>query len=132
LQAWLSRLPAGAAASLLAGIEQSAKASRADFGSSAAQAAVEALHELAGATGPALAPQPLDDQDPGKRPESQDASPGMPRPAPGVRRITERDGPPKPSGKPSAQYVLFAEKTVWLSVLSSAELARVTGQAARG
>jgi hypothetical protein len=69
LQAWLSKLPAGAAASLLAGIEQSAKATRAGLGSTTAQAAVAALHKRAGATIPAPAPQPLDDRDPGKRPD---------------------------------------------------------------
>jgi hypothetical protein len=52
LQAWLSKLPAGAAASLLAGIERSAEASLADLGSTTAQAAVAALRNLAGAGPP--------------------------------------------------------------------------------
>jgi hypothetical protein len=69
LQVWLSKLPAGAAASLLAGIERSAEAAGADVGSTTARAAVEALYELAGATTPAPSPQPLDDRDPGERPD---------------------------------------------------------------
>jgi len=65
LQTWLSKLPAGAAASLLDGIERSAEAALADTGSAAAHAAVIELHKLAGAGPPALAPEPVDDRDPG-------------------------------------------------------------------
>ncbi len=56
----LSALTQGAAASLLAGIGQSAEDSLADLGSPAAQAAVTALHELARAD-----PSPAAPQDPG-------------------------------------------------------------------
>jgi hypothetical protein len=62
---WLSKLPAGAAACLLDGIGRSAQAALADTGSVAAHAAVMELHKLAGAGPPVLAPEPVDDRDPG-------------------------------------------------------------------
>ena len=50
LKTWPSKLPSEAAASLLAGIKQSARAGLPDPGSPTASAAVTALHQRAGTT----------------------------------------------------------------------------------
>jgi hypothetical protein len=65
LRTSLSALTQQAAASLLAGIRQSAEGPLADLDSPAVQAAVTALHELAQNTPPATAPANPGDQAPG-------------------------------------------------------------------
>jgi hypothetical protein len=58
LKTWPSKIPAEGAASLLAGIEQSAQAGLLDLSSPAASAAVTALHQRAGTTRPGPEPEP--------------------------------------------------------------------------
>lgn len=57
LKTWPSKLPAEGAASLLAGIKQSARAGLLDPGSPTASAVVTALHQRAGATRPEPEPE---------------------------------------------------------------------------
>jgi hypothetical protein len=57
LKTWPSKLPAEGAASLLAGIQQSARAGLLDLGSPTVSAAVTALHQRAGVTLPKPEPE---------------------------------------------------------------------------